>query len=594
MTKMKTTTLLFTILLAGQFAFGQTTKTYSGSFNSRNFKGTSTYSYYEEDEQRVFSGHFSFKSSTGNVSIVGNYNQGLKNGNWKIILTNVLNSDLLLKSIITANVSGTFLNGNLNGQWSLERTKLISLANNGISNYYQSQLNGLSYMFDGKTVDFNKVTKVSETSKANFKDNHFDGQFTHSINNGKSTITGQFDENGYLDGVWTVNYYSEGILHFLTKTYQSGVLLTTKEKDNSTGVIKTLYDQSFETTEFFQNYNKEENSSFINEKYYKLVDGNSSNNNDKFLNDALSIWYNSSSLSNSCYNFEIEIGTNKLLVYPFKKIEYDEKKTKKYEEELEQKKEEQYRLEETKRQQEEELKREKERIQREFDYSDYGSLQNAVKKEFKAWLLKSEFETATDFETRIKTQAEDKYTTILNQKVDDDLKRKMGRFSFATIGEYNADIESYALMFGKTDTINIKVSKQIAKEFYSAFKKKEQYGQTEIYIYPTKLIMTNNNWKVVDAIIVLNNYWYGSMSGQLEAVKVYKKNENFFYDRVTNNYNTMSKENKPYQMTDFNSVQNSVTLPREVFYLELHLNPTVIEQNLKFNYDDLQISLPKF
>lgn len=591
---MKISTLLLTILLVGQFAFGQTPKTYSGNFNSKNFKGTSTYSYYEEGEQRIFSGPFSFKSSTGNVSIVGNYKQSLKNGNWKIVLTNVLNSDLFFKSTITANVSGSFLNGNLNGQWSLDRTKLISFANNGISNYYQQQLNGLSYLFDGKTVDFNKTTKVSETSKANFKDNHFDGQFTHSVNNGKSTISGQFDENGYLNGIWTVNYYSEGILHFLTKTYQNGVLLTTKEKDNSTGVTKTLYDQSFETTEFFQNYNKEENSSLINGKYYKLVDGNSSNNNDKFLNDALSIWYNSSSLSNSSYNFEIEIGTNKLLVYPVKKIEYDEAKTEKYEEELEQKKEEQEQLEETKKQQEEELKREKQRIQREFEYSDYGSLQTSVKKEFQAWLLKSDFETATDFEARIKTQAESKYTTILNQKVDDAFKRKMGRFSFATIGEYNADSETYSLMWGKTDTVNIKVSKQIAKEFYSAFKNKEQYGQTEIYIYPTKLVMTNNNWKVVDAIIVFNNYWYGTSSGKLEAVKVYKKNETFFYDRETNNYNTMSKENKPYQMTDFNSVQNSATLPREVFYLELHLNPTTTEQNLKFNYTDLQISLPKF
>ncbi|MBK9635084.1 MAG: hypothetical protein IPO64_11390 [Bacteroidetes bacterium] len=186
-------------------------------------------------------------------------------------LTNVLNSDLLFNSTITAKVSGTFLDGNLNGQWSLDRTKFISFANNGISSYYQSQLNGFSYLFDGKAVDFSKVTKVTETSKANFKDNHFDGQFTYNINNGKSTINGQFDEDGYLNGIWTVNYYSEGVLHFLNMSYQNGVLLTIKEKDNSTGITKIIYDQSFETIEFFQNYNKEENSSLINGKIYRLI-----------------------------------------------------------------------------------------------------------------------------------------------------------------------------------------------------------------------------------------------------------------------------------------------------------------------------------
>ncbi|MBK9635085.1 MAG: hypothetical protein IPO64_11395 [Bacteroidetes bacterium] len=82
---MKIITLILSFVLAGQFAFGQTTKTYSGNFNSKNFQGTSTYSYYEELEQRIFNGPFSFKSSTGNVSVVGNYKQSLKNGNWEIV-----------------------------------------------------------------------------------------------------------------------------------------------------------------------------------------------------------------------------------------------------------------------------------------------------------------------------------------------------------------------------------------------------------------------------------------------------------------------------------------------------------------------------
>ncbi|MBK9635083.1 MAG: hypothetical protein IPO64_11385 [Bacteroidetes bacterium] len=284
-----------------------------------------------------------------------------------------------------------------------------------------------------------------------------------------------------------------------------------------------------------------------------------------------------------------------MLNYPLKKIVKDQDKTDEYEEELKREEEEYERLKQIKTQKEYEIERENYRIQSEYEYSDYGNLQISVKEEFQAWLLKSEFETTTEFETRIKTQTDSKYCAILKQKLDDALKRRLERFSFATIGEYNAETESYSLIYNKTDTISIKVSKNIAKEFYSAFKYKEGNRQSEIYIYPTKLAMANNYWEIVNGIIVFNNFWYGggTTEGNLGAVKVYKKNERFFYERKDNKYNKLTHEYEPYQMTDFNSIQNFTQLPRSILF-RIKSQSTKTEQNLEFKYTDLQISLPKF
>lgn len=240
-----------------------------------------------------------------------------------------------------------------------------------------------------------------------------------------------------------------------------------------------------------------------------------------------------------------------------------------------------------------ELEYQKPIMSNEFNSSDYGKLQNAVKSEFDAWLKKTEFESSSDYQNRIKTQLESKYTSILNQNIEKS-KDRMLNPKCARLGNYDAENEMYQLLIGKSDTIKIKVSKQLAQTFYTTFKNKEEGVQTEIYIYPSKLGMVNNKWKVIDAIIVLNNYWYGIGSGHLQAQKVYKQNDSFYYNREFSNFETMREESKPYKMIDFNSIQNRSSLSSEVFYLEIKLDGLMPQQTLKFNYNDLEVSLPKF
>ncbi|HMU59008.1 MAG TPA: hypothetical protein PKD42_12105 [Chitinophagaceae bacterium] len=582
--------VITTLVFITKLTFGQTNKVYNGNFNSKNFKGIANYSYFDKDDERVYDGTFSFKSQSNNFSISGNYKDGKKNGLWKVSLINVLNSDLLFKANITATVSGQFSNGNLSGQWTLERTKLLSAANNGISNYYRNQLNTLSYLFDGKQVDFNKTAKVTESAKANFKDNHFYGSFTHSVNNGKSTVTGQFNEDGFMDGVWTVNYYSDGILHLITKTYRNGVLMTIKEKDNSTGATKITYDKTFEVNEYFQKLNNENEGVLINDKIYTLK---SVENFDKdFVGNALAVWVNNTSLSTSAYNFEIFTGTNKLAKFPEREIVYDDKKTEEYEEKLEQEKREKEELAELKRRQEDNERRERERKQREFEYSDYGRLQSDVKKEFNVWLTKSDFETATDFETRIKTQADSKYLEILKQKIDNSKSKSISKYHNAKIGDYNSEKELLSLVYNKTDTLFITMPKQVAQEFVASFKQVDDYGNSKIFIYPIQTKMVNNYWRPTEAIIVFNNYWWGSSYG-IGAEKVYETNGRYYYDREENDYNLMKKVPKPYEMTNINTIQGGSSIPRLVFYHPITLNQNTNEQTLNFTPADLKITIQK-
>jgi len=324
---LKRSIVILWVLLSWQFSFGQSSKTYSGNYNSLNFHGSSTYQYNEDNtEQRIFNGQFSFTTPTGSVSITGAYYNNFKNGLWKFSLTNIKNTDLLMNNNISAIVLGSFNQGALNGAWTLSRTKIITFSNNGISNSYKEELNGLSYLFSGKVVDFNKATTVIEKSNANFYDNHFIGTFNYNVND-DSKVSGQFNDSGYFNGIWTITYYQDQILHFQKLEYMNGVLMSIKNKDNSTGEVTTIYDKSNEVQEFFRNYNSIENSSKVGSTFFKLSNGKSNNSNIQFLEDAIAIWYNNSSLTTSAYINEIDRGTNKMTIYPERIIVNDDDKS---------------------------------------------------------------------------------------------------------------------------------------------------------------------------------------------------------------------------------------------------------------------------
>lgn len=499
---------LILIIASEQLTFGQT-KVYNGSFNSLNFNGNVSYNYIEQPEKRIFSGPFTFKTANNSVVISGSYFNDLKSGVWKYVLTNVSYSDIFMKYVISANVSGSFKDGNIDSSWNLSRTILMSFSNSGISEYYQSNLKALSYLFDGKSVDLQKSIIATEKSIANFKNNHFFGNFSYSINAGKSMVNGQFNEQGYFDGVWTVNYYQDGILHIQIRTYFNGVLLTIKNKDNSTGEVTTIYDKTAEVNEFFQNYEATENISRIGNQFYNLKEGKTSESNLTFLEDAISIWYNNNSLSKSAYIFEIERGSNKLSAYPERKITLNIELTEKVRqeekliaEELQKKKEAEEREIRQIQLEKDRQEREKQRVEREkiynYENSDFGKLKKIIKTEFSTWLVKGEFESQQDYQKRIKSNSQIIFDKIVQEQT---LKSKTNSLEMlsGTLSDYNIDKETFMVEFSggryyrnknSLNPIAIKIPKNLAQ----TIKQKIAAEGTYIFAHILDAVLIDNNW----------------------------------------------------------------------------------------------------
>ena len=265
------TIILLLFIMAGHFTFGQI-KVYNGVFVTANFQGNAIYNYNELPEKRVFNGEFSFLSATKAFSISGNYANDLKDGFWKVSLIDVANTNDLTKCLISANVTGYFKEGNVDGDWNLSRTRAVAFSNSGISIDYQNNLRLLSYLINGNDLNTSKSTVVKEKSSASFKNNRFTGIFSYKVNDDKISVNGQFDDEGLFNGIWTVTYFQNEILHSQVRTYQNGVLETIKNKDFSTGEVTISYDKSIEVKEFFQNFNSTENSSKKGNEFYKLVE----------------------------------------------------------------------------------------------------------------------------------------------------------------------------------------------------------------------------------------------------------------------------------------------------------------------------------
>lgn len=516
---MKTKPLFGLIILSMtvQLTFSQS-KTYNGSYKSSNFQGSATYSYTEQEDKRNFNGPFVFKTANNTVNISGSYLNDLKSGTWRFVLSNVANTDFLFRYLVSANVLGSFKEGNIDGNWNLTRTKVISFSNNGISQEYQRNLNAVSYLFNGKSIDTKKTTTVIEKSTANFRNNHFFGSFSYNINEGKSIVTGQFNENGYFDGIWTINYFENGILHFQTRAYSNGVLLTIKNKDNSTGSVTTIYDKTVKVNEFFQNYNSSENFSKIGNDFYKLTDSQTSENSIRFLEDAISIWYNNTSLSKSAYTFEIERGTNKLSAYPERKIIVDNVRNEKAKIEAE-KIAEELRLKKEAEEEEKRLiqitkdnqEREKRYAQEKFERSDYGKLKKNIKIEFSAWLQKGEFESQQEYDTRVNQNYSNQLTKI-TEKVVAESKRSENEKKVYFLGSYDTDKETFLLSRNMSftsydDSIMIKIPRSIASDVKLKFSG-SNYNNDKIVYIPKDYVLIDNTWTVSSALIVFNSMFH--------------------------------------------------------------------------------------
>ena len=253
--------LVFAIINCLVFnCFSQERLMYNGVFKGNNTVGEAEYEYYENEKfERIFDGVFEYNAvlfesgSELNLSIVGNYKENKKHGNWKYNLT--LNEPSKNYESLISSVSGEYSNGSFDGEWTFKRTKVFNIS--GARN---------------KLIENNEV---AEYSKANFSDNKLVGEFIYD--NGNFKVEGNFDNDGFFDGTWRVTWEDANTIpHEEIRRYKNGFCYMLIFRDLSTGRIINTFDRSdlinnIQTTDILR-----DSIIFIDEEKYNisLIDEN--------------------------------------------------------------------------------------------------------------------------------------------------------------------------------------------------------------------------------------------------------------------------------------------------------------------------------
>ncbi len=249
--------LLITIILCSHWVFGQdkTTHSFSGNFEG----GTATYSYYEDDNyERIYNGKFAYSTSAEKyeglkINTNGSFSENLREGKWVFSIKNIKSP---VSRIISSKEKAVF-------QYMLSMSSYTDLTQKEIQaiqkvvssgslaefqtysstlsgNYIAGKLNG-DWTFNeistgGKEPELTNEKNLPINSSVSFKDNHLIGNFTYKRDE-KNYVSGQFNNNGAINGTWTIKWSSKGNEFENISEYQNGLLIKLLERNISTGEI---------------------------------------------------------------------------------------------------------------------------------------------------------------------------------------------------------------------------------------------------------------------------------------------------------------------------------------------------------------------
>lgn len=236
----KLQTLLLSSLITINLA-GQTLKTFNGDYeNGEIQKGKATYTYYEDKNTMEYIKHGQFKytlnvegeyGGTYSELISGNYINGKKDGQWNYTINkkdNPSSNGAYYTGTIILSIN--YKNGIPNGTWT-----------------YKSQLKHRNFA-NNKWTDF--INDVPEQVNAVFQNGVLIGQinFTNSpLYSEYNNITGQFNNNGFLDGKWIfkssekekILEFKSGILKsFIIRNITNGKIINRESDNEELGSLK--------------------------------------------------------------------------------------------------------------------------------------------------------------------------------------------------------------------------------------------------------------------------------------------------------------------------------------------------------------------
>ncbi len=314
---MKKNLPIIIFLLFCEKSFSQNNlKEWNGPFESL-VEGTANYQYYTKGDERIYHGNFYFTGTDNHeilnflftsgfktkYNISGSYNNNLKNGKWNftVFVPKGKVSFLWMEEEFegtTENIGGVYKDGDKTGQWNFTRKG-------------------------------NKSGNIIESSIVNFNKNMLVKNFSYRIPK-EYKIDGRFNDEGKLDGKWTIKYYSGTIPFLDEREYKNGVLFYRKNKNESTGEILIKYDSSKFVTDFFNTFNQESGIAMINGIPYKLAQRELIDSEDK-ITSPIKYWTNESSDNRV---FKVPHGSNPSIAVTESFILIDEEKYRIIEEQL--------------------------------------------------------------------------------------------------------------------------------------------------------------------------------------------------------------------------------------------------------------------
>lgn len=262
-----------------------------------------------------------------------------------------------------------------------------------------------------------------------------------------------------------------------------------------------------------------------------------------------------------------------------------------------QKEEEALRLATLKQKQEEEF-RELQAKQYKLERSDFGKLKKSVKEKIEKWILKSDFETASDYQKRIESESQTKLNQVTNEEA-----AKKSRVINANLDSYNSETENFIVLskFGydgenySTDTFLVNVPKTIAPGIFQSIKQmQESDNRTSITIVPNTVIMYNNKWTITDATIVFCvrcncscSHSYSSYTFKLQSDK------NGLYAICQDAPRDYDNKDIKYTVKEFKDFPKDSPYANGLFYSTFKKQIQTNNQ-LDFSFESLDIKLPTF
>lgn len=234
---------LLIIVAIGAIApvFAQQPEAYKGPY----LNGEAQYSYTtDEKNQRIFSGAFSYteKREIGSrgeseIMVTGSYRENKKSGPWAVTIKS--------PEGVTETVTGQFINGQKIGLWAHRLS-----------------------------TDEGKVS-IKDVSSG-FNKNKFKGtfQYTYDQPEGDGTykhveVSGSFDQNGYYDGVWKIDYIDQNDIVFQDiLKFKHGVFYARELKEMTNNqVMITENKNEAEVLGYFANMKPDSSGVFGDKKF---------------------------------------------------------------------------------------------------------------------------------------------------------------------------------------------------------------------------------------------------------------------------------------------------------------------------------------